>query len=225
MTVQDVALNSIAGLSSAAPASKKAENKGALGRDEFLSLLITQLKHQDPLNPMQSVEFTAQLAQFSSLEQLFKLGDSLGNIETSLRLQEGDQLVHYIGKSVKTAGNIMTVREGEPGPASYRLDGDGEVSVDIYDSKGTLVRNLYMGWQSGGVHQVPWNGTDTAGNAVPDGSYVFHAKAMDVSGYRTSCQTYMSGEVTGVKYENGKSHLMIGQRQVMPENIIEVTKI
>jgi flagellar basal-body rod modification protein FlgD len=225
LTIQANALDAIADLSPAGAASQKTENKGALGRDEFLKLLITQLKNQDPLNPMQSVEFTAQLAQFSSLEQLFNIGESMEGIKTSLLLQQGDQLVHYIGKNVKTAGDVVAVREGEAGPASYRLDGDGEVWVDIYDGRGALVRKLHVGFQHGGVHHVPWDGKDGAGNTVADGNYRFDVTARDVDGYRVSSQTYMSGEVTGVKYENGKAFLVIGDRQVMPESILEVNQL
>jgi flagellar basal-body rod modification protein FlgD len=222
VTIQSIALEQIAGFSQAETSSGKTADKAELGRDQFLKLLITQLKHQDPLNPMESVEFTAQLAQFSSLEQLFKLGDSLEGIKTSLLLQEGDQLVHYIGKNVKTSGDFLAVRGGETEPASYRLDDDGEVWVDIYDGQGALVRNLYPGWQERGEHALPWDGRDNTGHTVTDGDYVFKVQGRDVNGYPVSCQTYMSGEVTGVKYENGQSFLLLGERPIAPYSIIEV---
>jgi flagellar basal-body rod modification protein FlgD len=225
VTVQSLALDHIAGLSQAGTSSQETGNKAELGRDEFLKLLITQLKHQDPLNPMQSVEFTAQLAQFSSLEQLFNLGDSLEGIKTSLLLQEGDRLVHYIGKSVKTSGNGVAVQGGEPEKASYRLEEDGEVWVDVYDGKGVLVRNLYAGWQQRGDHAVPWDGRDGAGNKVADGNYVFKVEARDLNGYSVPSQSYMSGEVTGVKYENGQGFLLLGEKLVPPYSIIEVNQL
>ena len=222
MTIQSIALDQIAGFSQAGTSADRTGNTAELGRDQFLKLLITQLKHQDPLNPMESVEFTAQLAQFSSLEQLFKLGDSLEDIKTTLFMQEGDNLVHYIGKQVKTGGNGMTVKGGEVEKASYRLDGDGEVWVDVLDGKGVLVRNLYLGWQERGEHAVPWDGRDASGNTAADGSYVFKVQARDIDGYPLSVQTYMSGQVTGVKYEEGQSFLLLGERPVAPYSIIEV---
>ena len=138
MTVKTVALDQIAGVSSAGASTQKTSNKGELGRDEFLNLLITQLKNQDPLNPMESVEFTSQLAQFSSLEQLFAVGDSLQAIKASLQLQEGDQLVQYIGKKVISKGNSMTVQGGATEPATFRLADDAEVSVSINFERGRL---------------------------------------------------------------------------------------
>jgi flagellar basal-body rod modification protein FlgD len=225
MTVESATLDRLADFSSGATSSKKTSKNTELGRDQFLKLLITQLKNQDPLNPMESVEFTSQLAQFSSLEQLFSVGDSLQAIKTSLQLQEGDQMLQYIGKKVVSQGNTLTVQGGEAGPASFSLDDDAEVSVSIYNSAGTLIRNLSMGWQKKGTCQVPWDGNDQAGKAVPDGDYSFRVEALDAGGGLVASQTFMTGEVTGVRHENGRSVLLLGNRQIQPENIREVSKL
>lgn len=225
MTVQTVAMDQIAGLSSAGTSTRKTSNKGELGRDQFLKLLITQLKNQDPLSPMESVEFTSQLAQFSSLEQLFAVGDSLQAIKSSLQFQEGDQLVQYIGKKVISKGNTMTVHGGATEPATFNLDDDAEVGVSIYAGNGTLVRRLSMGWQKKGDCQVPWDGKDDTGKAVPDGDYSFQVQATGAKGASVSSQTYVTGEVTGVRHENGKSLLLIGKKQILPDSILEVSQL
>jgi flagellar basal-body rod modification protein FlgD len=225
MSIQTVSLNNIAGPSQAAAESQTTDKKDALGRDEFLKLLITQLKNQDPLNPMQSVEFTSQLAQFSSLEQLFNVGGHLESIKTSLLLQGGDQLVHYIGKSVKSAGKDIAVRDGEIEPAIYHLDDDAEVQVSVYASDGALVRTLHMGSQKKGDHQVSWDGKDEAGRSVAEGEYRFQVKGIDVSGQPVSSQTYVAGEVTGVRHESGKAFLVVGERRILPESILEVNQL
>jgi flagellar basal-body rod modification protein FlgD len=225
MTVQSAALDQLAGASSSATSSQKTSNKAELGRDQFLKLLITQLKNQDPLNPMESVEFTSQLAQFSSLEQLFSVGDSLQAIKTSLQLQEGDQMVQYIGKKVVSKGDTLTVQGGEPGSATFRLDDDAEVSVSVYSPAGALIRRLSMGWQKKGDCQVPWDGRDQSGKAVSDGDYSFQVEAVNAEGSSVSSQTYVTGEVTGVRHENGKSFLLLGTRQILPESILEISKL
>jgi len=224
MTVQTASLDQLGGLSSSATSSQKTASKGELGRDQFLKLLITQLKNQDPLNPMESVEFTSQLAQFSSLEQLFSVGDNLDAIKTSLQLQEGDQMVQYIGKKVVSKGDTMTVQGGVAGPATFSLDDDAEVWVSIYAADGMPVRKLSMGWQKKGDCQVPWDGRDESGKAVTDGDYSFQVQAQSAKGASVSSQTYVTGEVTGVRHENGKSLLLIGKRQILPDSIIEISQ-
>jgi flagellar basal-body rod modification protein FlgD len=72
---------------------------------------------------------------------------------------------------------------------------------------------------------VPWDGKDQAGNVVPDGDYFFQVEALDTNGGAVASQVYMTGEVTGVRHENGKSYLLIGNRQIQPENIREVSKL
>lgn len=225
MIVQRAALQQLGGLSSPATSSQKTGVKEELGRDQFLKLLITQLKNQDPLNPMESVEFTSQLAQFSSLEQLFSVSDSLQAIQNTLKLQEGDQMVHYIGKKVVGTGNSLTVQNGVAEPAMFRLEEKAEAWVSIYNRDGALVRTLPLGWQDKGECQVPWDGEDESGKAVPDGSYTFQVQAMDAQGGSVASQTYMAGEVTGVRYENGKTYLMLGTRQILPERIVEISQL
>jgi flagellar basal-body rod modification protein FlgD len=225
MTVQSATLDQLAGSTSSATSSQKTGSKAELGRDQFLKLLITQLKNQDPLNPMESVEFTSQLAQFSSLEQLFSVGDSLQAIKTSLQLQEGDQMVQTIGKKVVSKGDTVPVQGGEAGPATFSLDQDAEVQVSVFNSSGSLVRILPMGWLKKGTSQVPWDGRDQSGKAVPDGDYSFQVQAVDEQGSPVSSQTYVTGEVTGVRYQNGKSFLLLGNRQIRPESVLEVNKL
>jgi flagellar basal-body rod modification protein FlgD len=224
MTIQTVGLDGTSGLSSSGTTSQKADNRGELGRDDFLQLLITQLKNQDPLNPLESVEFTGQLAQFSSLDELFQMSDHLQSIENSLLLQQGDQLVSYIGKSVKSAGNTMAVQGGQVKPGTYNLASDADVQVSIYSPSGALVRTLGMGWQKKGDYQVSWDGKDMTGNPVADGNYVFYVQGTDVSGQPVSCQTYIAGEVSGIRHENGRSYLLVGGKQILPENILEVSQ-
>ena len=225
MTVQSAALDQIATLSSGAASSQKTGNKGELGRDQFLKLLITQLKNQDPLSPMESVEFTSQLAQFSSLEQLFSAGETLQAIKTSLQLQEGDQMVQYIGKKVISKGNTLTVQGGASEPATFRLDEDAEVQISINASDGSPVRNLSMGWQKKGDCQVDWDGRDESGKAVTDGDYSFQVNAVDAKGSPVSSQTYVAGQVTGVRYEDGKAFLLIGNKKILPNSIREISQL
>ena len=196
-----------------------------LGMDQFLNLFIAQLKNQDPLNPMDSSEFTAQLAQYSSVEQLYGMNTTLTDIKNTLssQNQQRDDL-GYIGKTVKADDNTMSVSNGTVQTGSYSLDGSGNVTIDVYDSQGTQVRTLYQGSEDTGEHEVNWDGRDDSGNMVADGTYTFEITAQDGIGLTVPSNTYISGEVTGVTYQNGQPYLMIGDKLIDSSKIIEVTQ-
>jgi flagellar basal-body rod modification protein FlgD len=197
-----------------------------LGKDEFLKLFIAQIQYQDPLNPLDSAEFTAQLAQFSSVEQLYGMNSKLGNIEETMNNQsEQRDNLGYIGKTVKADDNTMRVDDGTVQSGSYTIDDSGYVTVDVYDSDGNIVRTFYKGWEDKGEHDVSWDGRDDAGTPTGDGTYTFEITARDEDGFYVSSNTYISGEVTGITYQDGQSYLMIGDRIINnSNNIVEVTQ-
>ena len=195
-----------------------------LGRDDFLNLLITQLKHQNPLNPVESTEFAAQLAQFSSLEQLFGVNEALTDIQETLSVQENGNVLDYIGKVVKTSNNMMFIKDSQMDSSAYTLKGRANVTISIYNYEGVEVRRIYAGWKDAGEHDLVWDGRDNNGDMVGDGIYIFELDAMDEDGLVVPYNTYHSGEVTGVTYQGSIPYLMIGNKLVAPENIIEVRK-
>lgn len=211
-------------LSASSEKTSSSSKTEELGMDEFLKLFIAQIQHQDPLSPLDSAEFTAQLAQFTSVEQLYGMNSRLADIEEALssRNEERDDL-GFIGKTVKADDNTMRVDNGTVQSGSYTIDGNGYVTIDVYDGQGLIVRTFYEGWEDKGEHDVNWDGRDDTGKLVGDGTYTFEITARDENGYYIPSNTYISGEVTGVTYQNGQSYLMIGDRIISNNNnIIEV---
>ena len=199
--------------------------KKELGREDFLTLLIEQLKNQDPLKPLESTEFTAQLAQFSSLEQLFGMNENLTDIQQTLHNQNEENILDLIGKTVKADDNTILIKDGNAVSGSYLLQDRADVTITIYDSNGFEIRTIHCGTQDAKEHDVLWDGTDENGNVVEDGIYTFDVIAKDDAGHYVTASTYSSGEVTGVTYEYGIPHLMIGDRLISTDQtIIEVTK-
>jgi len=196
--------------------------KETLGRDDFLILLVAQLKHQDPLNPLDGTDFTAQLAQFSSLEQLFTANDRLTDISESMDLQKTGDVLDYIGKTVKTTDNTILVENGETAPGAYNLEDKADVTVFILNADGLEVRRIYEGWQNAGEHDLVWDGRDNDGRMVDDGVYTFELEARDKEGFVVPYNTYLTGEVTGVTYERGMPYLMVGNNLVSPSSVVEV---
>jgi flagellar basal-body rod modification protein FlgD len=200
------------------------QKKATVGKDDFLKLLMAQLKNQDPLSPMESTEFTSQLAQFNSLEQLMQVNDALSEIKNSLSVQGKDDPLDYVGRKVKAAGNAITLKDQLADEGTYLLDEDAQVSISIYNDQGREVRRIDGGWQSKGEHGVSWDGKDSAGKVLQDGGYTFEVQAKNARGASVPVSGYVSGEATGVKYQNGVPLIMVGNRMITQEKIIEVTK-
>ncbi len=106
-----------------------------MGKDDFLKMMIAQLKHQDPLNPMDGTAFTAQLAQFSSLEQLQNLNTQMTSFTQQQQALGNSQAVNFIGKQVLAKGNTVSV-DGNPVTLGYDLAGDAvSGQVQVYDAE------------------------------------------------------------------------------------------
>ncbi|MBU1052895.1 MAG: hypothetical protein KKC46_03565 [Proteobacteria bacterium] len=130
MIVDSTYYNQLSGTGDSSSASTQAKKE--MGKDEFLNLLVTQLKYQDPLNPMEGQEFSAQLAQFSSLEQLTNMNSTLSGIQNSLSASNQDNLLDYIGKTVKTINDATGEVTGitYQGGIAYLKVGENKVTPD-----------------------------------------------------------------------------------------------
>jgi flagellar basal-body rod modification protein FlgD len=203
--------------------SSSASTKGELGRNQFLTLLVAQLKHQDPLNPMESTEFTAQLAQFSSLEQLFDINDNLEIIQGTEDSQRLENLLDYIGKEIKSSDSAITLNNGKAFGGSYTLEERGNTIISIFDTEGSEIRTIYRDDQEAGEHNIDFDGKDNYGYPVPDGYYSFSVQAFDNEGSSIEVSTGLSGLVTAVTYQGGIPYLVVGDHLINPESVTEVS--
>ncbi len=200
-------------------------DKTTLGKDDFLKLLVSQLQNQDPLNPMESTEFTAQLAQFSSLEQLTNMNKNLDYLLLYQTSINNAQAVGFIGKTVKASGNSIGVEDGASNKIQFDLAGDAaEVNVYIYDSSDNLVKTLNCGSLSDGEQSIEWDGTNEDGETVSDGTYTFEVSARDENGDTIEASTYMTVKITGVTFKDGNAYLLAGDIEISMNDIIEVTE-
>lgn len=198
------------------------EKEDPLGRDAFLTMLVAQLKHQDPLNPMEGADFSAQLAQFSTLEQMFKVNDNLESIHTDLGPTTEGNLLDYIGKEVTSTNDKITLSGGDAAGGLYTIGSSANILVNIYDSVGTQVAQLIGGQKEAGTHEIEWNGTDDFGDMQPDGSYTFEVLAVDENYSQLPVETIMTGVVTGVTYEYGTPYLLMGDKLINPAAVVKV---
>jgi flagellar basal-body rod modification protein FlgD len=194
-----------------------------MGKEDFLNLLVTQLKNQDPLNPTDSTEFTAQLAQFSSLEMLENINS---NIETANEGQTSignTQAVSYIGKTVYASGNGINKVEGKDAAVNFELASNASsVYVNIYDDGGNLIKNIKTGSLASGENQIVWDGTDNNEGKVEDGTYYFKVYAYDQNDAGINATTYMINDINGVSYKDNQPYLNSGDIAIPLASVFRV---
>ena len=194
-----------------------ASAKNVLGKDDFLKMMVAQLKHQDPLNPMDGTAFTAQLAQFSSLEQLQNMNTLLTSFTQQQQALGNSQAVNFIGKQVLAKGNTVSV-DGNPVTLGYNLAGDAvSGQIQVYDANGQLVNTLSFKNQKQGLNSVTWNCPSSA-----KGTYIFAVSALDQSGNSVNASTMTQGTVNGVNFHDGATYLSVGGQEVGFSDVVSV---
>ncbi len=177
--------------------------------DNFLTILTTQLQHQDPLSPLDSNEFTSQLVQFTGVEQQVLQNK---NLEQLIALQStGQQLdaVSFLGKIVEAVGNTNMLTDGEA-TFSYILPETAETAViQIFNKAGDLVFEEPVDKEAG-LHDYEWDGSTTNGGTAPEGIYTFAVTAINDAEEPIAVVHRVLGLVTGVSIENGETVLGIG---------------
>lgn len=202
----------------------KVKKEEALGKESFLTMLVAQLQNQDPLNPMDGTDFSAQLAQFSQLEQLINLNESMDNLAKSFSNEAEKDWISYIGKQVSGRVDSMEVADGGVSGGFYNLSSPAEVMVNISDASGRTVRSFYQGAKPAGSHLIPWDGTDSAGKAVADGTYTYKVLANGGNGYQ-ELPTKVTGTVEGIAYNNQKPYLVVQGVLVDPKSLTSVIDV
>jgi flagellar basal-body rod modification protein FlgD len=217
------ASSGLAAISGSYVDSTQKEKDDHLGQSAFLTMMVAQLQHQDPLNPVQGTDFTSQLAQFSGLEQQINTNANLSAILKAIEDQGGDQnLLDYIGKEITCQDNLVTLANGAAGGATFSLAEPGEVMVSIFDDSGNQVYSYARSGLAAGTHAVEWNGQSLSGQSVADGTYRYEIQAISAAGYLQDVQATYTGTVTGLTYVNGSPQLLMGGRSVDPKSVLSV---
>jgi len=202
-------------------------SSGILGKDDFLKLLITQLQYQDPMNPLDGTEFAAQLAQFSSVEQLANMNETLtASIATNQLMAQsiGNALAAtMIGKDVKASGNTVQWTGAGDARFGYTLGSDAAtVTLKVYDANGTLVRTMTDTNVSSGDTAATWDGKDDAGATMAAGTYTISVEAEDATGATVSASTFLSGTVSGVRFKSTGTVFIVDGMEIPLANILEI---
>lgn len=182
--------------SSGQPTAKNKE-EAIMGKEDFLKLLVTQLKNQDPLNPDDPTEFTSQLAQFSSLEQLFSLNESMNNLVKSNANSDRLSTLSTIGKEVAYTSSSFSF-DGSPVEVGYQLDGPAsEVTLQL-QLNGVTQATIEGSELTTGNHYLTWDGLLKNGDKAPLGNYKIVVSAKAGAETTVAVNPLVKSEVTGV---------------------------
>lgn len=176
----------------------------------FLTLLTTQLKYQDPLDPMDTAEFTNQLVQYSSVEQAIQTNSKLDTLLSMGMSNLGAQAVSYIGKVAQVLGDVMPLENGMA-KAAYTLDKDvASVTISVRDLNGNIIYSE-TGEKTAGTHEFTWDGKDSSGIQQEDGAYQIVVSTSAYSGEsQASVTTTIFGRVTGVASDSNGVYIGLG---------------
>lgn len=207
--------------------SNPVPGKSVLGKDDFLKLMLMQMKNQDPLNPMESTEFAAQLAQFSSLEQLLNLNDQMKtSIDANFYLTQSINntlAATFIGKEAKLSTNTFQFNGQESQSIGYKLSARAtNITVKIYDENGALIRTLENVPANAGDNKLSWDFTDNNGNNVPYGKYRFEVEAYDAEDKPINVSEYVLGKIGGVRFTEFGTKLLINGTEFNLSDILEI---
>jgi flagellar basal-body rod modification protein FlgD len=198
-------------------------SRQALGKDDFLKLLITQMRYQDPLSPMDNTQFLAQMAQFSSLEQMQNLNESFDQSMLISQSLNNSSAAGFIGRHVRASGDGVTLGTTGSVELGYFLPAEAAtVSVTVLDDQGREVRTLAADGTAAGAHRLEWDGADLDGRRVAAGSYTFEVSAKDVDGIDINATSVVTGLVEGITFKNGSAYLLVDGREVPLSEVLEV---
>ena len=146
--------------------------------DRFLKLLTTQLRNQDPLNPMDNAQMTSQLAQMSTVSGIEKLNETLDTLVNSFGENQSMQAASMIGKSVLVSGEQLALSKGVALGGVNLSESVDQLKIQIMDSTGKVLQTQDLGAQKAGVINFAWDGKDDAGEVAPDGMYKVSVQAL-----------------------------------------------
>jgi flagellar basal-body rod modification protein FlgD len=189
--------SSSANASSAAATSALASSQIAGNFQSFLTLLTTQLQNQNPLDPLDTNQFTQQLVEFAGVQQQLNTNDSLATLVSLQQTAQSTQALGFVGKTAVVNGNTAPLTDSQ---AAWELSvpTNSTADITITNSTGQTVYSGTYSVSAGNGQSFVWNGLGNDGTQYPDGSYTLTAVAKDSSNNPVAVTTQIEGEVTSI---------------------------
>ncbi len=200
------------------------QNAADVNKQMFLELLVTQLRSQDPFEPVKNEDFLAQLAQFSSLESLNNIYQEVSTANVLQGSVHNALSTSLIGNYGITSGNTISVSGDRMSDVIFAMPEAGSARVTIRDASGEVVRTLELDDVARGDHRVDWDGRDASGHRVGDGEY---SVTVEVTGGPSAGQeapVYRIGRIRAVRFFGGSPVIVLNDREVLLSDLLEVSE-
>lgn len=202
---------------------------GQPGRDysqvsklDFMTLLVAQIKNQDPTSPMDNAQFTSQITQFSMLEQLETMSQAMeDNVAVGTAINNTAMLA-LVGRQVTVAGNDVSLTSGTASESVIAAGANGRATIKITDENGRVVRT-YQQDLTKGLNTVTWDGQTDEGVAAVDGKYTISAEVKDNNGEAVQFTNLMTGAVSGLRYSDNQAIVMVNGEEFYVSEIYKVS--
>jgi flagellar basal-body rod modification protein FlgD len=192
--------------------------------DTFLQLLTTQLQDQDPLNPMDSTEFTQQLVEYSQVEQQIDTNSNLQNLISLTQSNAGTAAVNYLNQNVTVTNGNAPLVQGSDTNWTYNLPSTpSSVTLTVTNSSGQTVYTETPNDATSGNNTFSWNGQESNGNTAPAGTYTLAVSATGSNGSAITPTVSYTGTVSEISFQNGAPVLMIGSMAVPLSQVSSIT--
>jgi len=211
--------------SSTDPTLSALTSAGTLGKQDFLNLLVSQLRAQNPLDPVDNEQFVSELAQFSSLEEMQNVADATQTNTNVMGSVNNAVATSFIGRTAIVSSDSLQWQSGDAGKVDVGVDlpTDGSAVLSVYNDSNQRVATFTLDGLGSGINMVGWDGKDDSGNPLPAGSYHMELQAFDTSGAAQSgASAVISGGVQGVSFVNGATYLQVGGTRVPLSSVAEI---
>lgn len=205
-------------------ASAAGKSMSKLGINDFIALMTTQLRYQDPTNPQDSSAFVAQLAQFSSVSGIQEMNTSISSLLEQMRSSQAVNATALVGHGVLVQADTAVLAEGQTLSGEISTPtGTNSITVVVEDATGQMVRQFTVPATSG-TSEFTWDGLDDAGREIPAGTYTVQAIA-SVYGTSTSVATALNSKVDSVTIDPVDNSLVLNTNNLGPINLADVRRV
>ena len=217
-----MSIASVASTSTSSSQATAGTKKNTLTQEDFLKLFTTQMRYQNPLEPLDNFQMATQLAQFNTVDSLTRMNETLTQLMAAQNSMSNVQAAGLIGKKVMAQGNRLAIQQGAVSEGMYQLTRPANVVIQILNSQGSVVRQIDAGPRDTSRQTIGWNGKNQAGGARPDGLYTFRVIAVDSQGQLVPVTTYRIGTVEGVSLESGAVTLQVNGDKLAFSDILSI---
>ena len=202
--------------------SRERKLGGILDKDDFLRLLITELQYQNPLEPLDNKDFIAQMAQFSSLEQMSNISQSIDRfLETEMNAMRLNA-ISMIGRNAVVRDDTIILSDGSAERIDFQIDEPANVIITIYDFEGNAVRRENLGTLDPGLHSFVWDGRNDDGELMQDGEYKYEISCLTDEG-EEKIGGLIAGVVEAVQFDEDGIYIVIDGRRYPLSSLVEIS--